>query len=222
MRRDSEEKEKALQAEKDQGLTVVLNPAQPVILSVANDLACRQSRFFAALRMIRFFATYLLIAISAEAVRADDALFRERIAPIFESRCVRCHEGVKPKGGLSLVSAEQLKKGGESGPTVVPRKPDESLLLDYVAGDKPEMPKDDKPLSPDEVTAIRKWIEGGAAWPTGVELVDKRRYDFNWWSLRPLDRPTPPAVHSDWVRTPIDAFILSKLSERKMAAVAGG
>ena len=138
------------------------------------------------------------------------------IAPIFESRCVRCHEGDKPKGGLSLVSARQLQKGGESGPVVVPGKPDESSLLDYVSGDKPEMPKDGKPLSADEVAAIRQWIQDGAVWPAGVELTDKRQYDFNWWSLRPLERPSPPAVHSDWVRTPIDAFILAKLDEQKM------
>ena len=99
----------------------------------------------------------------------------------------------------------------------MPGKPDESLLLDYISGDKPEMPKDDKPLSAAEVAAIREWIASGAAWPAGVELTDKRQYDFNWWSLRPLERPSPPAVHSDWVRTPIDAFILAKLQEQKLA-----
>src|SRR6185369_6238244 len=105
--------------------------------------------------MTRFSAICLLIALTADRTAADDKLFRERVAPIFESRCVRCHEGVKPKGGLSLVSIRHLEKGGESGPVVVPGKPDESSLLDYVSGDKPEMPKDGKPLSAEEVAAIR-------------------------------------------------------------------
>src|SRR5215210_4132642 len=119
--------------------------------------------------MTRFPATCLLIALLNGAVHADDKWFRERIAPIFESRCVRCHQGKKAKGGLSLTSARQLQNGGESGPVVVPGKPEESLLLDYVSGDKPEMPKEGKPLSANEVSAIRKWIQDGAAWPTGVE-----------------------------------------------------
>ena len=38
-------------------------------------------------------------------------------------------------------------KGGDSGPAVVPGKPEESMLLDMIAGDPPEMPQKDKPLS---------------------------------------------------------------------------
>ena len=134
-------------------------------------------------------ATCLLIAFSMGAARADERLFRERIAPILEARCVHCHEGAKPKGGLSLVSAERLQAGGDSGPVISAGKPDESLLLEYISGDEPQMPKDGKPLSAAEVGAIREWIASGAAWPAGVELTDKRQHDLNWWSLRPLVRP---------------------------------
>src|SRR4051812_22737573 len=105
--------------------------------------------------MTRLAAICLLIALLVDSAHADDKLFREQVAPIFESRCVHCHEGDKPKGGLSLVSARQLKNGGESGPVVVPGKADESTLLDYVSGEKPEMPKEGKPLSESEVAAIR-------------------------------------------------------------------
>src|SRR3954471_11559057 len=152
--------------------------------------------------MTRYLAICLLTALLADATRADDKLFRERIVPVFETRCVRCHEGEKPKGGLSLVSAAKLQQGGESGPAVTPGKPDDSSLLGHVSGDKPEMPKEGKPLSADEVAAIRQWIQEGAVWPAGVELTDKRQYDFNWWSLQPLKRLSPPAIHSDWGRTP--------------------
>ena len=162
-------------------------------------------------------ATCLLIAFSTGTVRADDRLFRERVAPILEARCVHCHGGAKPKSGLSLVSTERFQTGGDSGPVISAGNPDESLLLEYVSGDKPQMPKDEEPLSAAEVAAIREWIASGATWPTGVELADKRQYDLNWWSLRPLVRPSPPAVHSDWVRTPIDAFILAKLHKEKLA-----
>ena len=96
-------------------------------------------------------ATCLLIVFSIGAVRADERLFRERIAPILEARCVHCHGGAKPKGGLSLVSSERFQAGGDSGPVISAGKPDESLLLEYVSGAKPQMPKDGKPLSAAEV-----------------------------------------------------------------------
>jgi hypothetical protein len=153
----------------------------------------------------------------AGVVRGDDTFFREHVVPILESRCVGCHEGSKPKGGLSLVTAKQMLAGGESGPAIVAGKPDESLIIDYISGDEPAMPKDGKPLSAAEIEAIRKWIAAGAKWPDELELVDKKQYDLNWWSLQPLDRPPLPKVQSSWLRTPIDAFILAKLTEQKLA-----
>ena len=39
--------------------------------------------------------------------------------------------------------------------------------------------------------------------------------DETWWSLKPLSRPAPPQVkNKDWVRTPIDRFILAKQEEK--------
>ncbi|MCC6492666.1 MAG: DUF1549 domain-containing protein, partial [Pirellulales bacterium] len=38
-----------------------------------------------------------------------------------------------------------------------------------------------------------------------------------WWSLRPLTPPAPPRIESDWIRTPIDAFILARLNELGLA-----
>jgi hypothetical protein len=152
--------------------------------------------------------------------QADDSLFVERVAPILEMRCVSCHEGTKPKGGLSFATRKQFRAGGDSGPVVVAGRPDESLLLAYISGDEPQMPKDGPPLSAAEADAIREWIAHGAAWPEDVELFDKRQHDLDWWSLRPLRRPTPPEVDSDWLRTPIDAFVLAKLQEQKLSPSA--
>jgi hypothetical protein len=160
---------------------------------------------------------YLAIVLCVTKVQPDEKLFPERIAPILETRCVSCHSGTKPKGGLSLVTRQALHDGGENGPAIVVGRPDESLLLQYVAGKDALMPKEGPPLSDDEVFAIRQWIERGAVWPSGVELVDRKQHDLNWWSLRPLERPELPEVRSSWIRTPIDAFILAKLDENGLA-----
>jgi hypothetical protein len=160
---------------------------------------------------------FVPIVFWAAVAQAGDSMFRERVAPILEKRCVACHEGSRPKGGLSFASVKQFLAGGESGPVVVAGKPDESLLLDYISGDEPLMPKEGDRLSAVEVATIREWIASGAAWPAEVELFDKRQHDLDWWSLKPLTRPSPPAAHSDWVFTPIDTFILSKLQEHNLA-----
>jgi hypothetical protein len=144
----------------------------------------------------------------------SDRLFREQVAPIFERRCLHCHGTSAPKGGLSLVTGEGLVRGGESGPAVVPGKPEESLLLEKVSGDAPEMPQKDTPLLKEQVESLRRWIEQGAHWPEGTALAD-RRFEGKaeaWWSLKPLSQPPIPAVRDRaWLQTPIDAFILSRL-----------
>jgi len=155
--------------------------------------------------------------VTAAAAGADDDYFRNRIAPILEQHCVRCHEGTTPTGGLSLSTSSAFRSGGESGPPIVPGKPGESRLLDYVSGDEPLMPKDDRSLTKAQIAALTEWIDQGANWPTDLKLTDKHRHDLDWWSLRSLQRPPLPKVESRWARTPIDSFILAKLIEHGLS-----
>jgi hypothetical protein len=137
-------------------------------------------------------------------------------AHVLEHRCLSCHAGSKPKGKLALDSLEGMKRGGESGPAVVSGKPLESILLDYITGDAPEMPKNASPLSAEEVAALRAWIAEGTPWPEGKTLEDRHVPDAQWWSLRPLVRPAVPESTSTTFRiaNPIDAFIIAKLHEK--------
>jgi hypothetical protein len=167
--------------------------------------------------MVRPWRAIVILLFTASITRARDTLFRERVAPILEARCIYCHSGTKPKGGLSLVSSADLSKGGESGPVVAAGSPDESLLYTYISGDDPQMPQEGKSLPAADVAVIREWIERGAHWPDGLQLADKRQYDLDWWSLRALEPPEVPAIESAWIRTPVDAFILAKLGEHGMS-----
>ncbi len=164
---------------------------------------------------MKFWFTIALMCL-ASPIKADDALFRDRVAPIFERHCIRCHSGTRPKGGFSLTARASALAASESGVAIIPGKPNESLLLNYISGEKPEMPKDAKPLSNDELTVIRQWISAGADWPEETELVDKRQNDTNWWSLLPLERPDVPKIQSITIRTPIDAFHQAKLREQRL------
>jgi hypothetical protein len=161
-----------------------------------------------------------LVLWGTTAARGDDAQFRNQVATILEQHCLRCHDGAKPKGGLALGERTQLFAGGESGAAIVPDKPAESLLLEYITGDKPEMPRDAPPLSAAQVGEIERWIADGADWPEGLVLVDKRVIDANWWSLARLTKVTPPANDDLWIRTPVDAFILAKHAEHGLHPAA--
>jgi multidrug efflux pump subunit AcrA (membrane-fusion protein)/mono/diheme cytochrome c family protein len=151
---------------------------------------------------------------------AEEKLFRDRVAAVLEKRCVNCHNSESPKGGLSLQSREKAIAGGESGAAIVPSKPEESLLVGYISGEQPEMPKKGPPLTKEEIGDIRQWIADGAKWPRDLLLQDRSLADRNWWSLQPLVRPELPKLTPEdatRVRTPVDAFILAKLREKGLS-----
>ena len=141
--------------------------------------------------------------------------FERDVAPILETRCLGCHIGLTARAHLSIENLESLLEGGDSGPAIDPGSAEDSLLLHMISGDGPEMPKDAEPLTEAEVAAIARWIDGGAVWPKDKTLVDRSR-EGPWWSLKPLVRPEVPLVASDWQRTPIDAFILTRLEEHEL------
>jgi mono/diheme cytochrome c family protein len=151
---------------------------------------------------------------------ASEKLFRDRVAKIFERRCVQCHAAEESNGGLRLDSAALALGESDSGKVIVAGDPDSSLLLDYISGDEPQMPKDAKPLSAEEVAAIGEWIAKGAKWPADLKLEDKRFEGDMWWSLAPLVKPAVPKSDSPWIRTPVDAFVLEVLKKNSLSPSA--
>lgn len=90
--------------------------------------------------------------------------FDKQIQPILDNKCTTCHSGSIKKGRLDLSSHEGLLKGGKNGTSIVAGKPNDSLLI-KLAGrtDAPAMPpKDEEPLSPEELALLKAWIQQGA------------------------------------------------------------
>lgn len=97
---------------------------------------------------------------AAKPVRSST--FDRDVLPILTAKCFKCHGETGRKGDLDLRTVPSIVKGGESGAVVVPGKPDESLLYEKVHDGS--MPPDKKNrLTEAEQTAIRQWIEAGAA-----------------------------------------------------------
>src|SRR5262245_46878314 len=132
-------------------------------------------RTFSVTVLVSFVGAYTALS----APSGDDA------RAIFESRCLKCH-GEAKMSGLDLRQKESIAKGGKRGPAIVPGNAERSLLYKAVArsGDL-QMPPD-KPVSPQELTAIRAWINEGAPWDNA------RAAEPSWWSFRKVVRPAVP------------------------------
>ncbi|HMD61833.1 MAG TPA: c-type cytochrome domain-containing protein [Opitutaceae bacterium] len=97
---------------------------------------------------------------------SSPAFYRLHVDPLLERSCVSCHKAAKHKGGLRLDSYGELMKGGDDGPVLVPGNPVKSDVLRRLRlapSDDDSMPSDgDKPLAPEEVQMIERWIAAGA------------------------------------------------------------
>jgi hypothetical protein len=148
--------------------------------------------------------------------------FEKDVKPILVARCFKCHGGEKKiMGGLRLTFREGVLKGGDSGPAFDVKKPADSLFLEAINFESLEMPPTGK-LAAKEIAILTRWVNEGLPWTPG----DKPNVDpteaggppqvnaetRSFWSYRPMNRPDVPAVkQKQWVKNPIDAFVLAKL-----------
>ncbi|MEQ8788538.1 MAG: PSD1 and planctomycete cytochrome C domain-containing protein [Pirellulaceae bacterium] len=156
-------------------------------------------------------------------------LFKVHVRPILVGRCLKCHGGETTEAEFDITTREGLLKGGAEGPVLAVGKAKQSRLYKLITHkEEPAMPEDGARLSDANIAHLVEWIDLGAPYDKslGVEdadplawtrsTIDDSRKQF--WSFRPLADVAPPAAaDDDWSRTPIDAFVLAKLAERKIA-----
>ncbi|MBL4886442.1 MAG: DUF1553 domain-containing protein [Planctomycetaceae bacterium] len=147
--------------------------------------------------------------------------FEKKIRPVLVSHCYECHsqESKNLKGSLLLDSKAGLLKGGDSGAAIVAHKPEQSLLLEtlHYGDDTSQMPPKGK-LPAQIIKNFELWIQMGAPDPrTEVnQPAEKIAIDFEarrkFWSFQlPQAKVAPAVTEQQWVKNPIDAFILAKL-----------
>ena len=158
-----------------------------------------------------------------EETAAKVRFFETQIRPLLAKRCFKCHGEEKQQGGLRVDAGANLLKGGESGPSVVPGKPDESLLIESIRYESFEMPPDGQ-LPKEEIALLEKWVADGAFWPAhDAKLRDVASpsgisdEDRQWWAFQPVSRPDVPAKFGDgWARNEIDRFIVRNLAKSEL------
>ncbi|HEX7900012.1 MAG TPA: DUF1553 domain-containing protein [Planctomycetota bacterium] len=168
--------------------------------------------------------TLLLLAGSLPAQDAADAeFFTNKVYPLLQARCFKCHsvDAPKPKAGLKLDSREAAIKGGDNGTALVPGDPEKSPLIAAIRRGDPDTampPKEAMPAG--EVDILVDWVKRGAPWAVAKAARKKEKVitdtDKAWWAFQPVKPSTPPA-DDPWCRGPIDRFILAKLKSEGLS-----
>jgi hypothetical protein len=153
--------------------------------------------------------------------REQVEFFETKVRPVLVARCYKCHsaQSVKVRGGLRLDSRDGLRKGGDSGPALVPGDPAASLLLKALRHQGPKMPPDGK--LPDRVIAdFETWTRQGAADPRASQPATPAPKPTGGgagkrsWAFQPPRAHAPPPVRSPaWARKKIDHFLLARLEQ---------
>ncbi|HVT72605.1 MAG TPA: PSD1 and planctomycete cytochrome C domain-containing protein [Lacunisphaera sp.] len=164
-------------------------------------------------------------ASSAALTKEDRDFFEQKIQPILSDNCYQCHshQADRIKGHLLLDSRDGILLGGNTGPAVVPGKPDDSLLIAAVRYTDEDLqmppPNHGGKLTTAQIADLTEWVRRGAPDPR-VPVVAENGQAYggvgqNHWAFQPVRKPAVPAVHdTSWASSPIDQFVLAALESR--------
>lgn len=141
---------------------------------------------------------------SSPTLAADVPLFNRDIRPILSSTCFQCHgpDDKHREADLRLDDEEGVVKAfsgsvakSEAWQRIISNDPDT------------RMPPVDShlELKPEQIAMLKAWIESGAKW------------EGHWSFIAPQKPPVPATSKPDWVKNPIDAFILKRLEEQELS-----
>ena len=172
----------------------------------------------------------ILLALLSGSLKADEKtdFFEAKIRPVLIESCYKCHSAAaqangKLKGGLLLDNRESIRRGGETGPAIVPGNTKNSLLLSALRHEDFEMPPNGK--LPDGVIAdFAKWIQMGAPDPrdgvTAVESNIDLEKGRQFWSFQPVQKPTlPENIDPAWSQTGIDRLVAATMTAKGLKPV---
>lgn len=177
--------------------------------------------------ILRSFAVVIVLGAS---VTSADEFFAAKVEPLLKQRCFECHSHAsKIKGGLALDSKSGWEKGGDSGPAIIPGKPEASLLMKALSHAEKDLKMPPKQMLPrSEIDLLAEWIRQGAAdprasSPSTAALTSDNTWEaefqkrLDWWSLKPMRQTDPPKVNdAAWSKEPVDRFIKAALDNAKL------
>lgn len=153
----------------------------------------------------------IALALPAAAFSADRLEFNRDVRPILSDKCFTCHgpdaKNQKSDFRIDTFQHATADLGGIAG--IVPGKVKHSEVHHRIHSDDPAgimpPPETKKPLTPEEIAVLDRWIAEGA------------EYEVHW-SFVPLPETVEvPTVSSDWVQNEIDAFVFARIAEEGFA-----
>ena len=136
--------------------------------------------------------------------------FNFQVRPLLSDRCFTCHgpDSRARKKELRLDTKEGIFSQLDTNLFVVkPGDTNQSELIRRIfATDDDQMPpeKSKRVLSAAEKNLLKRWVEQGAEYKP-------------LWSFIPVEKVSPPAPsQKDWVKNPIDDFVLAKLNAENL------
>lgn len=166
--------------------------------------------------LVSIVLTVALVASSNTRAAADSKLefFESAIRPVLIQQCSECHGAHKQSGGLRVDSLSALLKGGDSGPAIIMGNAGDSLLIQAIQRSEELAMPPDESLAQRQLDAFTYWVNDGAAWPEGLMQLESVK-DSGWkqhWAFQQIQPQAIPKIDNDWIQTPIDAFILQRLT----------
>jgi mono/diheme cytochrome c family protein len=97
-------------------------------------------------------------------------MYTEKVVPIFQANCYRCHGGMNHRGGFTMDTKAGMAKGGHDGAVIVPGSPEKSLLVKLIrhegpADDPMPMPPNKPKISDADIATVEQWVKAGAIMP---------------------------------------------------------
>ncbi|NLT70414.1 MAG: DUF1553 domain-containing protein [Verrucomicrobiaceae bacterium] len=149
----------------------------------------------------------LSLAFPAAAFSADRVEFNRDVRPILSDKCFTCHgpDAKNQKSDFRIDTFQHATADLDGTFGIVPGKVRDSEVHHRIHSHDPAgimpPPETKKPLTPEEIAVLDRWIAEGA------------EYEVHW-SFVPLPETVEvPAVRSDWVQNEIDAFVFARLAE---------
>lgn len=145
---------------------------------------------------------------------AAEIQFNRDIRPLLADRCFQCHgpDAAQRKADLRLDTEAGARADLGGRQAIAPGNWEQSELIARLVTTDPaeRMPPESsgKPLTGEQIELLKRWIAQGAPWQ-------------KHWSFLTPERPAVPEVkRRDWVRNPIDAFVLARLEKEGLAPSA--
>lgn len=133
--------------------------------------------------------------------------FNRDIRPILSENCFFCHgqDGNQRQAGLRLDQSQAARDAS----AIVPGDIESSEMIDRIESDDPDLlmppPDSNRRLTEDQKSKLKQWISEGG------------NYQEHWSFVAPQRPPVPATSRTDWIKNPIDQFVLAKLEANRLS-----